>query len=121
MHVPPPRHPHHRQFNRKHGARSLSCEEDALKAGVKEAGHALAKKFEDVNSQDQLSRVQGKVDGVREQMQVNITRESLVAVLLSLCWFWFGLEGRGMVLKRSVVGRSSVGRLVPRVCVYMSG
>lgn len=64
------------QFNGKHAARSLACEEDALKAGVKEVAYALARKFEDVTAQDQLSRVQGKVDGVREQMQVNITRES---------------------------------------------
>jgi hypothetical protein len=42
---------------------------------VKEVAAGLAKKFEDVGSQDQLTRVQGKVDGVRKQMQVNITRE----------------------------------------------
>ncbi len=65
------------QFNRKHGAKSLSCPEDGCKAGVKEVAAPLAKQFEDVGAQDQLTRVQGKVDGVREQMTINITRESV--------------------------------------------
>lgn len=64
------------QFNRKHGANALACAEDGCKAGVKEVGYSLAKQYEDVNDKDQLSRIQGKVDGVREQMQVNITRKS---------------------------------------------
>lgn len=64
------------QFNRKHGAKALACAEDGCKAGVKEVGYSLAKQYEDVNDKDQLSRIQGKVDGVREQMQVNITRKS---------------------------------------------
>lgn len=62
------------QFNRKHGDKSLSCPENGCRAGVKEVAAALARRFEDVGAQDQLTRVQGKVDGVMEQMQVNITR-----------------------------------------------
>lgn len=75
-----PRPAHPRQFNRKLSNKSLSCPEDGCKAGVRELGAALAKRFEDVNAQDQLSRVQGKVDGVREQMQVNITRKSCLCL-----------------------------------------
>lgn len=72
--LPPPPNKPPTQFNRKHGGKALACAEDGCKAGVKEVAAALAKRYEDVNAQDQLSRVQGKVDCVREQMQVNITR-----------------------------------------------
>lgn len=58
---------------------------------MREVAAALARRYEDVEAGDQLSRVQGKVDGVREQMQVNITRtyERRLASRWAL-WMAFG-------------------------------
>ena len=58
----------------KHGPRSLTCLEDGCRHAVRECVLALARRFEDVGSKDQLMRVQAGVEGVREQMQINITK-----------------------------------------------
>jgi len=58
----------------KHGPRSLTCVEDGCRFAVRECVLGLARRFEDVGAKDQLTRVQAGVEGVREQMQVNITK-----------------------------------------------
>ncbi len=58
----------------KSGARSMTCVEDGCKLGVKECVLGLARRWEDVEEKDQLARIQQGVDGVREQMQINISK-----------------------------------------------
>lgn len=58
----------------KSSTRSLTCMEDGCRSAVRECVLALARRYEDVGANDQLTRVQAGVEGVREQMQVNITK-----------------------------------------------
>lgn len=58
----------------KSSTRSLTCMEDGCRSAVRECVSALARRYEDVGANDQLTRVQAGVEGVREQMQVNITK-----------------------------------------------
>jgi hypothetical protein len=58
----------------QHGNRSLICVEDGCRFAVREYVMSLARRFEDMGAKDQLTRVQAGVEGVRELMQVNISK-----------------------------------------------
>jgi hypothetical protein len=58
----------------KSSSRSLTCVEEGCRSAVRECVSALARRYEDVGANDQLTRVQAGVEGVREQMQVNISK-----------------------------------------------